>query len=369
MKRIVIITPFFYPHIGGSQQYMEELYAALLKTTPELQVDVLCYNTDNVQREEEYKGMHIYRLSCWNILPGQFSLPNPFALFRFFSKYGKQYDLFHCSTRFFDSSWWAVIYAKLTGKKIVLTDHCAATPVHANPVIYAITWLVDRLTGKIFLPFYDKVFVVSHATEHFLKKTFGIYSTVIYAGVDTSLFKPIDKSEGKRVKVLYLGRMIESKGVLDLFAAAQNIPEADFVFAGPGILNDVLRKKIQTSGSKHIQIVGKLERNAAAEELATADIFVNPSHHSEGIPLTLFQAGACRLAVITTDRGGVSEVIENKRTGLVIPPGREVLQQAIEKLLSDQTERKFLAENLYKEIIAKFTWENSSVTLSKELQL
>jgi glycosyltransferase involved in cell wall biosynthesis len=86
MKKILVITPFFYPHIGGSERYMEELYLFLRKDHPEIAVDVLCYNTNQVQKEENYQGMTIYRIPCWNILKDQFSLPNPLALLHFLLK-------------------------------------------------------------------------------------------------------------------------------------------------------------------------------------------------------------------------------------------------------------------------------------------
>lgn len=369
MKRILVITPFFYPHVGGSQQYMEELYAEVLKINKDINVDVLCYNTDKTRKEEEYKGVHIYRLSCWNVLPGQFALPSPFELVHFFSKHGKSYDIIHCSTRFFDSSWWGVLYAKFAGKKIILTDHTAATPVHKNPFIYAVTWLIDRVTGTLFLSLYDKIFVVSKATQQFLKKTFHVSSTVIYAGVDREIFKPEKKSERQRLKILYIGRMIESKGVTDFFEVAKKITEADFIFVGPGPLVSTLRKEIDSSGIKHIKVIGRLEREATAKTFADADIFVNPSHHSEGIPMTLFQAGACGLTVVTTDQGGTSEIVHDKETGLLIQPGKEMLEQAINKLLHDQSLREKLAENLYKEVTTKFTWKASAEALSKELEL
>jgi len=104
MKKILVITPFFYPHIGGSERYMEELYLFLRKKHPEIDVDVLCYNTNKVSKKESYQGLNIYRIPCWNILPDQFSLPNPASLIQFLFSERNSYDLIHCSTRFFDSS-------------------------------------------------------------------------------------------------------------------------------------------------------------------------------------------------------------------------------------------------------------------------
>ncbi len=118
MKKILVLTPFFYPHTGGSQQYMEELYAEFLKKyNNEFEAEVLTYNTDNTIKNENFRGMHITRISCWNILPGQFAVPNPIELISYLYKNRNNVDLIHSSTRFFDTSWWGPIYAKLINRK------------------------------------------------------------------------------------------------------------------------------------------------------------------------------------------------------------------------------------------------------------
>ena len=62
---------------------MENLYLFLTKKHPEITVDGLCYNTNQVSQQEKYQGLNIYRIPGWNILPDRFSLPNPVALTKF----------------------------------------------------------------------------------------------------------------------------------------------------------------------------------------------------------------------------------------------------------------------------------------------
>ena len=78
--KILLISPYFAPHIGGSQRYMEELYVHLSEQFPHISVDVLTYNTTDSKTIEKYRGITIYRVPCWEILPGQFALPNPIKL-------------------------------------------------------------------------------------------------------------------------------------------------------------------------------------------------------------------------------------------------------------------------------------------------
>lgn len=349
MIKILVITPFFYPHVGGSQQYMEDLYVNLRKKHPEISVDILCYNTDYVEVQEKYRGLNIYRISCLNILTGKFSLPNPNSLWHFLTTH-KDYDLIHTSTRFFDSSWWAPIYAKLTNKKIILTDHCAQTPTTSNPLINLLVFLVDRVTGKLFLPMYGKIFVVSRATKSFLKKTFGVYSKVIYAGADLNFSKK--PAAHKKIQVLFAGRMIEEKGVKLLFHVAKQMPQINFIFAGPGQLKENL---------PNVFILGKRSKKQLNKLLSRADIFVYPTYHSEGIPIALLEAGANKLPVIACDIGGIKEVIKDNQTGLLIKPKDEKsLKEALEKLIAHQSLRKELGHKLFLHIRDTFNWQKSA---------
>src|ERR1035437_2354910 len=186
MKKILVITPFFYPHIGGSERYMEELYLFLRKKHPEIAVDVLCYNTNQVLPKENYQGMTIHRIPCLNILKDQFSLPNPLALLQFLFKNKNQYDLIHCSTRFFDSSWWAPFYAKFTKTSVILTDHCADYPTSGTWLINLVIRLLENTVVRFSLHFYDAVFAETKTTKHFLKQTFGIDSQVAYPGLNAN---------------------------------------------------------------------------------------------------------------------------------------------------------------------------------------
>ncbi|MDP3941394.1 MAG: glycosyltransferase family 4 protein [bacterium] len=361
MKKILVITPFFYPHIGGSERYMEELYANVIMSNRDVHVDVLCYNTDNQPRDDRYRGMAIHRVPCWQVLRGQFCIPEPISLLRFlFSQKARSYNLIHCSTRFFDSSWWAPLYAKLTKRPIWLTDHCASFPIHPNALIRTVAKWIDLAAGKVFLPLYDRIYVVSKETRVFLKQYYNLSSELMYAGVDTKFFHPVSRAAGKRVKIVYVGRMIASKGIEDLFAIAKSMPEADFVLAGPGKLGESLKSEVDKHRLEHIRILPALDRQETAKLLQSADIFVHPSRHSEGIPLVLLEAGACGLAVVATDVGGVREVVSHGTSGILVPPNSlQALREALERLINNTNNREAYGEMLHRQIQKRFNWENS----------
>lgn len=370
MKRILVITPFFYPHIGGSQRYVEDLYFNLQKQQPDILVDILCYNTLKVASCEHYRGLMIYRLPCWTVLLDQFYLPKIFPLIKFLWQRRKEYDLLHCSTRFFDTSWWGPIYAKLIDVKVILTDHCADFPVHEKILIRLLARVVDYSLSKIFLGFFDQIQVTNKATQKFLKDNFKVKAKVIYGGVDVEYFKPIKRYENILPVVTYIGRMIDSKGVKELFELAKEIKEAIFYFAGPGPLVESLQKYIALNNVKNIFVIGPVDKGGVLNLLQKSDLFIYPSRHNEGFPNSILEAGSCKLAVLATNTGGVKEVIYNNLNGVLVEP-RDVkmLAKTINKLIGDRRLRQSLAKNLYKFIHQKFNWQVISKQFYQEIKV
>lgn len=365
MKKILVITPFFYPHIGGSESYMEELYLFLRKKHPEIAVDVLCYNTNKALTKENYQGITIYRIPCLNILKDQFSLPNPLALFRFLFKNKKQYDLIHVSTRFFDSSWWAPIYAKLTKTRVILTDHCAYYPTTENPFINLAVRLVENTIVRLSLHFYDAIFAETKATQRFLKQTFGVDSEVAYPGLSSE--KQYPRAESKKLTVVYVGRMIKSKGVEFLFDIAVENPAVNFVFAGPGALVKPLKNQIQARNLRNITILGGITRDEVSKLLEEADILAYPSWHSEGLPMALMEAAERGVAVITTNVGAISELIDSERGILVEPRDSQAFREGLRRLIGDKDLRLKLGKNLQEFTLRNFTWDKAVSLVLKQL--
>lgn len=362
MKKIniLLLTPFFHPHIGGSQRYMEEIYSELLKKHKEISADVLCYNTDGVESKSRYRGLNITRINYLNIITGQFAFPDPVSLIKYLYQNRRKYDLIHCSTRFFDTAWWGPIYARLINKPILLTDHCAYHPGHRNFVISYLSKLIDLTIVKFSLNFYTKIISTNYATKGFIKSVFQQNSEIIYGGIDSEVFKPALKKD-RKLHIIFVGRMIDSKGVRLLFNYARLNSKIKFTFAGPGYLKQELRELVNKQRLRNINIPGKLKKNEVANLMRTADILVHPSFHSEGFPNILTEAGASRLAVIATDTGGSGEIIINKKTGLLITPrNQKKLSEALDLLIKNEKLRKQYAVNLYNYVREKFDWKKSA---------
>jgi glycosyltransferase involved in cell wall biosynthesis len=107
---------------------------------------------------------------------------------------------------------------------------------------------------------------------------------------------------------------------------------------------------------------GKLPNDQLPRYYATADIFIAPSitdssGDTEGQGVILLEALASGTAIISTQTGGIGEVLEHGKTGLLVKPNDPVeLKEAIESLLNDSVLRGSLAEE-GKKIVSAYDWK------------
>gem|GEM_PF-32963 len=142
--------------------------------------------------------------------------------------------------------------------------------------------------------------------------------------------------------VLTVGRLTEQKGYLTLFSAIEQLmareelPHAQFVWAGAGPLEGRLRMALRAAGlQRHVTLVGHTDDVGGL--LRAADLFVLPSRF-EGLPLALLEAMAAGLPVVATAVGGIAEVLQEGEMGrLVARDDPAALAEAIRESLTRWT--------------------------------
>lgn len=91
----------------------------------------------------------------------------------------------------------------------------------------------------------------------------------------------------------------------------------------------------------------------------SVDIFINPSY-SEGLPTTVLEAGLMKCAVVATDVGGTSEIIEDEKEGLLCKPEFLDITKKLEIVIKDKSYRKMVGENLHKKVCERFSWKKTA---------
>ncbi|WP_165066849.1 glycosyltransferase family 4 protein [Paludisphaera rhizosphaerae] len=174
---------------------------------------------------------------------------------------------------------------------------------------------------------------------------------------------------GPGLTVVYLGRMERRKGTLDLIRAIpeviRRVPEASFVLIGadrphcPGGRTHAqyIAQELPAEARARIELTGELSDDEVDRRLQRADLFVAPSLY-ESFGLIFLEAMRWGTPVLGTATGGIPEIVEDGRSGLLVPPeDPERLAAAIVNLLTDESLRCRLGEAGRRRVETRFTVE------------
>lgn len=214
---------------------------------------------------------------------------------------------------------------------------------------------IESITKKI-LQRADAVIVVGERLKLNVIEHFGVAEERVHLmsmGVDTSIFRPMSKLEARRElgipledkMLLYVGNMIEAKGILDLVKAAKMVSKESTNISlytiGSGKDESFMQKFIEQTSSNEMQIIHKLPmpQKEIAKWIAAADVFVLPSHQ-EGFGLVALESMAIGTPVVGTDVGGLSYLLADGSGILVKPKNPESLASGLKTALSEPLEKR-----------------------------
>ncbi|MCD6319817.1 MAG: glycosyltransferase family 4 protein, partial [Candidatus Desulfofervidaceae bacterium] len=125
----------------------------------------------------------------------------------------------------------------------------------------------------------------------------------------------------------------------------KQIPKAKFYIVGDGPQKENIWRQIEQMGLENkVFMLGY--RKDVPEILASLNIIVHPSTGHEGVPQTILQALAMQKPIVTTNVGGIPEVIQDHYTGILIPPcDSQAIAQAVINLFKNPVLSKKLGEN------------------------
>ncbi|MDD1744002.1 MAG: glycosyltransferase family 4 protein [Methanomassiliicoccales archaeon] len=193
-------------------------------------------------------------------------------------------------------------------------------------------------------------------------------SGLIHNGVDHVRFSPrsieeclehFPQFEGMERPILFSGRMIALKGLnvaIEAFDQLRKETKAHLIFAGTGKENPWRRMLDQRDISKEdYTFLGTVPYQEMPWLYPLASAFILPSY-SESFPMTILEAMACKIPVVATEVGGIPEMIENGRNGLLFRPGdSKGLSDNLLRILGDNSYASKLGENGRERICEEFT--------------
>lgn len=173
----------------------------------------------------------------------------------------------------------------------------------------------------------------------------------IYNGVDTDKF--ICNKEyifDKKAVFINVGRMSKAKNQILLIEAFKLVSEQNknirLHIIGDGELRKTIEKKIKELDLENIVILKGI-RNNIAKELNNASVFVLSSDY-EGLPLSVLEAMSSGLPIISTNAGGVIDIVENNVNGIIVEKrDKQKLANAMIKISKDKNKMEEMGRNSY----------------------
>ncbi|HVB34904.1 MAG TPA: glycosyltransferase family 4 protein [Patescibacteria group bacterium] len=273
--------------------------------------------------------------------------------------------------------------------KIVLHMHCE--------------WL-NQLDPKMIQRRLAKVNLIIGCSEFItdkIRNTFPQFAArcrTVYNGVDGSIFSPNGHSmptRDEKKRILFVGRIVPEKGPHVLLEAFQKVagrhPEAELVMVGPkgltpwefvfslsndpllshmaqfynGNYDSALKTLEPPATPSRVSYVGNLPYPSLHECYKTATVLVCPSIWNEPYGMPVAEAMAAGLPVVATRSGGIPEIVEHEKTGLLVERGDpSSMADAILRLLEDDDLRRSMGRAGRQRVLQHFTWDKTTHNLA-----
>jgi glycosyltransferase involved in cell wall biosynthesis len=323
---------------GGGERYLELLFDHL--DPARYRGLLICPEPGPFVERMEKRGVETHLV---HLAP----LFNPFALWRLTRLLVRQ-KVTILQTHGARANFYGRVAGRLAGVPVIIsTVHNSLKDYEVRALKRGLYAFLLRLT----LPIVHRIICVSDANRLDLIEECPAAAAkmqTVYNGVDPSAFP--SHPDRKKVReelgivsgpvLVTIARLTEQKGHRYLLQTFPNLlktwPQFCCVFVGAGELRDSLVRMAMDLGVEQAcRFVGV--RDDIADVLAAADVVVSPSL-SEGFPFVLLEALAMGCPIVASRVNGVPELIEDHKTGLLVPPrDPQGLASAIQEILSDPT--------------------------------
>jgi alpha-maltose-1-phosphate synthase len=365
--KALLVTREYPPHIyGGAGVVADQLSRALKKR---MDVEVRCFG----ERAPRDDGIVLRGYTPWDRVKGGKDGPRfapaleTLSIDLAMARDAVDADVVHAHTWYADMA--ALWISQLYRIPLIVTLHSMEPlrPWKADQL--GSGYLVSSWIEKTVVEAAHRVIAVSHKMREDILAHFDADPArvvVIHNGIDPDQFrrtKARDALERLGVRtpyVLFVGRITDQKGIFHLLEAARHLaPGVQVVLCAsapdtPEIEARLRRAVTETPSVRWINEMVSVD--VVTQLYSHAAVFACPSVY-EPFGLINLEAMACETAVVASAVGGILEVVEDGRTGILVPPGRpDALAEALNRLLADPALAHAMGQAGRQRVEAHFSW-------------
>ncbi|MEK5135799.1 glycosyltransferase [Bacillus sp. FSL W8-0645] len=163
--------------------------------------------------------------------------------------------------------------------------------------------------------------------------------------------------------VVFVGRLVKEKGLLELADAVSGLDGVKAVFVGKG----PLAKELTERAGASILLPGQVPNDQVKDYLIAADLFALPSY-SEGMPTVVLEALALKVPVIATRVGGLPTLFSSYQHLLVDPHSVNQLKEAIHAYLYENRWNEQVKNDLYQIVHTEYSSANNTKQLIQQYE-
>jgi glycosyltransferase involved in cell wall biosynthesis len=263
----------------------------------------------------------------------------------------------------------ALVVKKLASIPFSFTAH--GSDLHVDQ--RSLAWKLEEAAFAVMVSEYNRDFVLDRCSRDFAGRL-----RVIHCGVDPEVFRPPSKRDHEVFQVLCVAAFREVKGHTHLVEACRILTQRGLKFrlelVGNGPLMGAVKRQVINSGLEDVvEFHGALARPQVLDLLRSADAAVLPSildraGRREGIPVSLMEAMACGLPVVSSRLSGIPELVEDGRSGFLVAPGdSRGVADALEKLCRSRELREAMGAAGRQKVLDEFNLKRNAARLAELL--
>ncbi len=211
---------------------------------------------------------------------------------------------------------------------------------HKNSMITGAMLFLEMSIHKT-MKIYEKNIDLFHVPSSFMGKKLahgGIDQDSIYKLYYTINLDEFPFQGKKEDYFVYFGRLSEEKGILTLLRAMKKMPDLPLLILGSGPEEGLLKQYAKENGLTNVQFLGYKNRDEIKKIIGKAKFVIVPSEWYDNSPLVIYESFALGTPVIGSDLGGIPELVDHEKNGLVFKAGdQKDLAEKIQWLFSNNS--------------------------------